>query len=75
MLVQFKELKMQDYVCKVCGYTYDPTVGDPDSGVEPGIPFEAIHDDWACPQCGASKTEFEPNDAPTMPGMVVPVGE
>ncbi len=24
------------YVCEVCGYVYDPAVGDPDSGIEPG---------------------------------------
>jgi rubredoxin len=65
---------MQNYICKTCGYTYDPTIGDPDSGIEPGTPFEAIPDDWVCPQCGAKKTDFELEGEP-MPGMVVPVGE
>lgn len=65
---------MQKYICKKCGHVYDPAVGDPDSDVEAGIPFEALPDDWVCPQCGAKKTDFEPEDAP-MPGMVVPVGE
>ena len=23
---------MKKYVCSVCGYVYDPAVGDPDSG-------------------------------------------
>ena len=27
---------MKKYVCTVCGYVYDPAVGDPDSGIEPG---------------------------------------
>jgi rubredoxin len=65
---------MQNYICKTCGYIYDPTIGDPDSGIEPGIPFESISDDWACPQCGTKKTDFELDGEP-MPGMVVPVGE
>jgi rubredoxin len=65
---------MQKYICKTCGHVYDPAEGDPDSGVEAGIPFEALPDDWVCPTCGAKKTDFEPEDAP-MPGMVVPVGE
>lgn len=26
---------MQKYVCDICGYIYDPEVGDPDSGVAP----------------------------------------
>jgi rubredoxin len=47
------------YVCTVCGYEYDPEVGDPDSGIEPGTPFELIPEDWVCPNCGASKEDFE----------------
>jgi rubredoxin len=65
---------MQNYICKNCGYIYDPTIGDPDSGIEAGTPFEAIPDDWVCPQCGAKKTDFELEGEP-MPGMVAPVGE
>ena len=33
---------MKKYVCDVCGYIYDPEKGDPDSGIAPGTPFEAI---------------------------------
>ena len=51
--------KMQKYVCSVCGYVYDPEVGDPDSGIEHGTPFEDIPDDWVCPVCGVSKDMFE----------------
>jgi rubredoxin len=65
---------MQKYICKVCGHIYDPAVGDPDSGIEPGIPFEALPDDWVCPECGATKADYEPENEP-MPGMVIPVGE
>ena len=43
---------MKKYVCTVCNWIYDPAVGDPDSGIAPGTPFEAIPDDWACPLCG-----------------------
>ena len=51
---------MQKYICQVCNYIYDPEQGDPDSGIEPGTPFSDIPDDWACPQCGAEKSQFEP---------------
>jgi rubredoxin len=51
---------MQKYVCNVCGYVYDPEVGDPDGGIEPGTPFSDIPDDWVCPVCGVSKEDFEP---------------
>lgn len=50
---------MQKYVCKVCGYVYDPVVGDPDGGVKPGTAFADIPDTWVCPVCGADKSQFE----------------
>ncbi len=50
---------MQKWRCIVCNYVYDPALGDPDNGVEPGTPFESIPDDWVCPLCGAGKDEFE----------------
>ena len=48
------------FVCKVCGYIYDPEVGDPDQGVAPGTAFEDLPDTWVCPECGMGKDEFEP---------------
>ncbi len=51
---------MKKYQCTVCGYVYDPANGDPDHGVSPGTAFEALPDDWTCPDCGADKSLFEP---------------
>jgi flavin reductase (DIM6/NTAB) family NADH-FMN oxidoreductase RutF/rubredoxin len=51
--------QMAKYQCTVCGYVYDPELGDPDSGIKPGTPFEEIPDDWVCPVCGVSKSDFE----------------
>lgn len=51
--------KMAKYQCSVCNYIYDPELGDPDGGIEPGTPFEEIPDDWVCPVCGAEKSLFE----------------
>ena len=51
---------MKKYVCDVCGHVYDPAEGDPDSGIAPGTPFEALPDDWECPLCGVSKDQFSP---------------
>lgn len=51
--------KMVRYKCSVCGYIYNPELGDPDGGIKPGIPFESLPDGWTCPVCGASKSEFE----------------
>lgn len=48
------------YVCDVCGYIYDPEVGDPDNGIEAGTAFEALPEDWVCPLCGVGKDDFSP---------------
>jgi rubredoxin len=50
---------MQKYKCVVCGWIYDPAIGDPDGNIKPGTPFEDVPDDWVCPLCGADKTQFE----------------
>lgn len=51
---------VKKYVCTVCGYVYDPDVGDPDSGIAPGTAFEDIPDSWVCPLCAVTKDMFEP---------------
>jgi rubredoxin/flavin reductase (DIM6/NTAB) family NADH-FMN oxidoreductase RutF len=53
-----EEKKMKKYVCNVCGYVYDPQVGDPDGGIAPGTAFEDIPEDWVCPVCGVGKDQF-----------------
>ncbi|MFA6549508.1 MAG: flavin reductase, partial [Candidatus Margulisiibacteriota bacterium] len=30
------------YVCKICGYVYDPAIGDPDNGIKSGTTFEQL---------------------------------
>lgn len=49
---------MAIYVCDVCGYEYDPAVGDPDNGIAPGTAFENLPDDYICPVCGVGKDQF-----------------
>ena len=51
---------MRKYFCNPCGYTYDPEKGDPEHGIAPGTPFEALPDDWVCPVCGIDKSMFQP---------------
>jgi len=50
---------MKKWICTVCGYVYEPAVGDPDGGIAPGTSFEALPDDWVCPECGLGKEFFE----------------
>ena len=49
---------MDKYECTVCGYVYDPELGDSDGGITPGTPFEKLPDTWICPICGAPKSDF-----------------
>jgi rubredoxin len=50
---------MDKWKCSVCGYEYDPAVGDADNDVAPGTPFEKLPGKWVCPVCGAGKDLFE----------------
>lgn len=49
---------MKKYVCDVCGWEYDPEVGVPEAGIEPGTPFEELPDDFECPLCSVGKDQF-----------------
>lgn len=49
---------MEEYVCDLCDYVYNPEKGDPEAGVKPGTKWEDLPDDWVCPVCGARKTDF-----------------
>jgi len=51
---------MKKYKCLMCGYIYNPQVGDPDGDIPAGTAFEDLPDDWVCPDCGVGKDEFEP---------------
>jgi len=51
---------MKRYICNVCGYVYDPKLGDPEHGIKPGTEFKDLPDSWTCPECGVGKDEFSP---------------
>ena len=38
------------YRCNLCGYVYDEE--------KEGTKFEDLPEDWTCPLCGASKSDF-----------------
>ncbi len=52
-------MEVKKYRCIVCGYIYDPQLGDEENDIEPNTPFEDLPEDWTCPICGASKEDFE----------------
>ena len=52
---------MKKYVCDVCGWEHDPTVGVAESGIAPGTAWEDVPADFVCPLCGVGKDEFSAN--------------
>ena len=49
---------MKKFVCNICGYEYDPNVGDPNNNINPGTSFEDLPEDFECPLCGVGKSDF-----------------
>ncbi len=50
---------MKTYMCVVCGFVYNEEEGLPDEDLAPGTLWDDVPDNWRCPECGASKEEFE----------------
>lgn len=55
-----EEILMKKYVCDVCGWEYDESVGIPEQGIAPGTKFEDLPEDFVCPLCGVGKDQFSP---------------
>ena len=50
---------MRKWYCVICGFVYDEALGLPAEGIAPGTRWEDIPEDWTCPDCKASKSDFE----------------
>ena len=50
---------MARYKCRHCGYIYDEELGDPDYLAPPGTKWADVPYDWVCPDCGATKADYE----------------
>ena len=50
---------MKTWICTVCGFIYEEEKGWPDDGIAPGTRWEDVPENWACPECGVTKAEFE----------------
>ena len=46
------------YVCDICGWVYDETIGDEENGIEAGTKWEELPEDFVCPLCGVGKDNF-----------------
>ena len=47
------------YMCIICGLIYDEEEGWPSDGIAPGTKWKDVPEDWICPDCGATKDEFQ----------------
>ena len=54
-----QEKPFRKYMCVICGFVYDEAEGRPEEGIPPGTRWEDVSEIWTCPDCGASKGEFE----------------
>lgn len=50
---------MKRYMCLLCGYIYDEAMGWPEDGIAPGTLWDEVPLTWRCPECGATKDDFE----------------
>ena len=53
------EAANRKWMCVVCGYIYDESVGVPDEGIPAGTRWEDVPETWTCPDCGTTKDDFE----------------
>ncbi len=45
--------------CALCAFVYDEAKGMPQDGIAPGTPWEDVPETWFCPDCSASKSDFQ----------------
>jgi len=45
--------------CQLCAFMYDEAKGLPEEGIAPGTAWDAVPEDWICPDCSAAKSDFE----------------
>ena len=52
-------MEYKTWMCVVCGLIYEEKEGWPEDGIAPGTRWQDISENWSCPDCGASKDDFE----------------
>ena len=50
---------MRRFRCRFCSHVYDERLGDPETGVAPGTLFNDLPEEWMCPECGATKEDYD----------------
>jgi rubredoxin len=47
------------WMCVICGHVYDELKGLPSEGIPAGTLWKDVPETWTCPECGASKKDFQ----------------
>jgi rubredoxin len=50
---------MRQWQCRFCNHIYDEAVGDPEHDIAPGTALADLPDTWCCPDCGATKDDYD----------------
>ena len=45
--------------CMLCSFIYDEEAGWPEEGIPPGTRWADVPETWTCPDCSASKNDFD----------------
>ena len=56
---ELRDANTRQWQCYFCSHIYDEALGDPERGVAPGTAWADVPADWCCPDCGATKADFE----------------
>lgn len=50
---------LKKWQCELCAFCYDEALGMPEEGIAPGTRWQDVPDTWSCPDCSASKADFQ----------------
>ena len=50
---------LRTWQCALCAFVYDEATGLPEDGIAPGTRWEDVPETWSCPDCSASKSDFQ----------------
>jgi rubredoxin len=51
--------RLKTWQCVLCAFVYDEETGLPDEGIAAGTRWGDVPDSWTCPDCAASKSDFQ----------------
>ena len=50
---------LKTFQCLLCAFVYSEAAGLPAEGIAPGTRWQEVPETWSCPDCSASKSDFE----------------